>query len=232
MATKGRTVPVSSLSAEQKSIMFDLMRKYYENVTTDEFERDLERKDLVILIENDGQLVGFSTQVLFDHQHQGSQIKVLFSGDTIIEKQHWNTMALPLAWGRLMLDYCDQYKEHDIYWLLTSKGYKTYRFLPVFFKEYYPHCEVETPEVIDELIDSLGSQFFADRYDTGSMILRAAGLKQKLTAGVADIDERKLKDKHISYFNKINPGHIHGDELIAVAKCSKENITSFIARRL
>jgi len=73
-------------------------------------------------------------------------VKILFSGDTVIDKRHWGSMALPIAWGRLMLSLSPASSNAGFYWLLTSKGYKTYRFLPVFFREFYPRYDAQTPE--------------------------------------------------------------------------------------
>ena len=29
------------------------------------------------------------------------------------------------------------FPHHDLFWFLISKGFRTYRFLPVFFKEFF-----------------------------------------------------------------------------------------------
>ena len=94
-------------------------------------------KQWVILLYDQSRLCGFSTQVLFDFPHENRDDKILFSGDTIIDKCRWGSLALPVAWGRLMLSL-ESRPHGELYWLLTSKGYKTYRFLPVFFHEFYP----------------------------------------------------------------------------------------------
>ena len=56
------------------------------------------------------------------------------------------SLALPVAWGRLMLSLEEVGAGQHLYWLLTSKGYKTYRFLPVFFNEFYPCFSSPTPK--------------------------------------------------------------------------------------
>jgi hypothetical protein len=53
----------------------------------------------VILLPDGESLCGFSTQVMFDHTVDGKSVKIVFSGDTIIDKNHWGSMALPLVLG-------------------------------------------------------------------------------------------------------------------------------------
>ena len=106
---------------------------------------DLQAKQWVILLYDDNRLCGFSTQVVFDFPHEHRLTRILFSGDTIIDKHYWGSLALPVAWGRLMLLLQSSRPDTDLFWLLTSKGYKTYRFLPVFFHEFYPCYCTPTP---------------------------------------------------------------------------------------
>src|SRR5208283_4322983 len=142
----------------------------------------------VILLRDSGHLCGFSTQVLFDYPLAGRDVKILFSGDTIIEKDHWGSLALPVAWGRLMLSLCAAHPASELYWLLTSKGYKTYRFLPVFFHEFYPCFASETPLFEKALLEGVASQRFGQRFDPATGILRAEAGAQRLRDGIAGID--------------------------------------------
>ena len=66
------------------------------------------------------------------------QVRLLFSGDTVIEERHRNSLSLPVAWGKMMLGILSEQPTAPLYWLLISKGYKTYRYLPVFFHDYFP----------------------------------------------------------------------------------------------
>ena len=232
MGIRAVITPVADLSEKQVHHMLRIMQAYYHNVSRDQFLKDLEEKDLVILLWENDCIRGFSTQMLFDHEVEGHWIRVIFSGDTIIEKNCWGSLALPVAWGRMMLSILSGYPDREVYWLLTSKGYKTYRFLPVFFREFYPSCMKETPAFEKVLLCSLGRRKFGDRFDLESWIIRASEGAQYLRSGVADITEARRKDKHVAFFEKANPGHTGGDELVCIARCQEENIKPFILRRL
>jgi hypothetical protein len=205
---------------------------HYDGVSGERFLADLRAKQWVILLTDHGKLCGFSTQVLFDHCLAGRRARVLFSGDTIIDKDYWGSLALPLAWGRLMLSLHAAEPAAGLYWLLTSKGYKTYRFLPVFFHEFYPCCTGETPAFEKALLASVASEKFGKRFDPGTGILRAEPGAQRLREGLAEIDGQRLRDPHVAFFQRMNPGHRRGDELVCLARFHPDNLKPYIKRQL
>jgi len=232
MKLESQIVAVNELSTEEVEQMCRLMQAHYEGVTEDQFAADLKAKQWAILLRDQGCVCGFSTQVLFDHVFQGGVVKVLFSGDTIIDKCHWGSIALPVAWGRLMLSLLAAQPGLDLYWLLTSKGYKTYRFLPVFFHQFQP-CYNGTPTARDkELLRSVAVQRFGNRYDPISSVLRAEPGNQRLREGVAELDSRRLRDPHVAFFQQRNPGHALGDELVCLARFHPDNLNPYIRRQL
>jgi hypothetical protein len=231
MGLKAVIIPVNELTKIQVHEMLHLMQVYYLNVTEDRFIRDLKEKDVVIALLGNDVIRGFSTWMLFSHNLEGKQVNVIFSGDTIVEQSYWHSLVLPLAWGRLMLSVLAEHPQ-ELYWLLTSKGYKTYRFLPVFFRQFYPSCINEAPPFEKALLSSLAKKKFGDYFNPETGIIRASEGAQCLRPGIADITEAKRKDKHIVFFEKTNPGHIKGDELICITKCDERNLNPFILRRL
>ena len=232
MTLKASVVPVGELSAATRDDMFRLMEGYYLNVSRRQFASDLEQKDLAIVLTNDGQLHGFSTWMLRRHEFEGQPINVIFSGDTIIEREHWSSMALPMAWGHLMLDAFNREQNTPLYWLLTSKGYKTFRFLPIFFKQFHPCPGTITPEFEKRLAQYLGTHKYGDRFDVERGLVRANGDAQRLRPGVADPDEARLKDEFVNYFVQANPRAAEGDELLCLARCHPDNLKPFILRQL
>jgi hypothetical protein len=84
--------------------------------------------------------------MLFPFNFDGRDMRILFSGDTIIMKEYWGSMALSLLFGELMIRLLKEYEDKEIYWMLISKGLRTYKYLPSFFLEYYPCSDKPTPE--------------------------------------------------------------------------------------
>lgn len=232
MNLDAQIVAANEVHAEDIAQMCRLMQAHYEGVTEQQFAADLGEKQWAILLRDRGCVRGFSTQVLFEHVHDGVRVNVLFSGDTIIDKSHWGSMALPVAWGRLMLSLLAAHPDRALYWLLTSKGYKTYRFLPVFFREFQPCHSSESTDEEKALLRSVALRRFGSRYDASTGILRAGSGHQRLREGIADVDERRLRDPHVAFFHQRNPGHALGDELVCLARFHPENLNPYIRRQL
>ena len=124
------------------------MDRHYEHVRRPAFDADLDEKQWVILLSDPAtdEIRGFSTQVVLHTEAEGRPIRALFSGDTIVDRAHWGDPTLAHVWGRLALSLIDAAAEEEFYWFLISKGYKTYRFLPLFFREFYPRHDAATPD--------------------------------------------------------------------------------------
>ena len=232
MKLESQTIAVRDLRPEWVVQMRQLMQAHYEGVSEHQFLADLQAKQWVILLWDNSHLCGFSTQALFDWRHEGRLIKILFSGDTIVDKGHWGSLALPVAWGRLMLSLHTTYPCTELYWLLTSKGYKTYRFLPVFFHAFYPCYNADTPAFEMTLLRSVATERFGTRFDATAGVLRAEPGAQRLREGVADLDSRRLRDPHVAFFQRQNPGHGRGDELVCLARFHPDNLKPYIRRQL
>jgi hypothetical protein len=207
--------------------MFALMERYYENVSEATFAADLEEKQSVIMLADPvtGAVCGFSTQTLLEASIAGRPVKALFSGDTIIARERWGDRALARVWGRFALSLIDRFPTTELYWFLISKGYKTYRFLPLFFHEFYPRYDVATPDWAREIIDCLAQARYPT-YDPAAGIVRADEMKDRLRPGVADVGDERLSDPHVQFFVERNPGHARGDELCCIAPLTRENFTA------
>lgn len=232
MKLESETLPIPHPDDPVVETMLLMMQRHYDGVERERFLSDLRAKDWVILLRDRGKLCGFSTQALLSLEFQGRTVRVLFSGDTIIDRECWGSLALPLAWGRLMLRLLGERPEQPLYWLLTSKGYKTYRFLPVFFRTFQPSLSA-APSPFDEALRHFAAtRLFGLRYNVQRGILPAEESAQRLKPGVADLDFRRLHDPHVAFFQRLNPEHSLGDELVCLARFHPENLTQFICRQL
>ena len=227
MQLTGQIIRVADVSSVDCRQMFDLMRCNYDNITWAEFDTDLNEKDWVIVTRHpdNGQVMGFSTQQLYDQQTSEGPIKVLFSGDTIVDPEFWGSNPLAKLWGQLTLALMDTYPDHDLFWFLISKGYKTYRFLPVFFNEFFPRLDTPTPRWAENILNGIANKKFGDRYEAQHGIVYAALDGCRLKPNVAEISNR-TSDLNIRFFESSNPGHALGDELCCLARLSRRNFRS------
>jgi hypothetical protein len=227
MKLKGRLVQVKALTGSQRDAMLALMHRHYENVNPASFAADLAEKQWVILL-TDAQtekLCGFSTQVLLDVTVAGKPVQALFSGDTIVDRDHWGDQALAHVWGRFALSLIDRRGGAELYWFLISKGYKTYRFLPLFFREFYPRWDHQTPTWAQAVLDALSRHKYPATYDAVAGVVRADGSQDRLRPGLAELTAERLCDPHVRFFAERNPGHAGGDELCCLAPLTRANFT-------
>ena len=149
----------------------------------------------------------------------GREIHGMFSGDTIIHKDYWGDTELFRVWAQFWFPYAEQYDE--FYWFLICKGYKTYRILPLFWREFYPNCRTQTPDYERKIIDAYAAFLYPDEYNPGTGVIEYKHVKDRLKSGVADIDERRIKNKDIAFFNTVNPHHADGNDLACLAKIDR-----------
>jgi hypothetical protein len=207
--------------------MFGVFCENFEQSTLELFERDLSAKNWVILIrDTDNDLIqGFSTLDLYETDYQGGRISVVYSGDTIIRHEYWGTPELPRSWIKTVLEKSARMAQ-PLYWLLISSGYKTYRFLTVFYKEFYPRHDSPTPPELQALIDHLASQRFGTDYHPETGVVRFRRGATPLRRGVAEVTEERLRDPHVAFYIRRNPHHDRGDELVCLTQIHPDNFTA------
>jgi hypothetical protein len=222
----GTVKRVTTLSLQERERMFQLLVENFTNTTRQRFESDLAEKEWVVVLNGElsGIIQGFSTLMQLDAQLGDKPVTVFFSGDTIIHRKYWGQTVLPRLWSRHVFSLASAMADRTVYWYLICSGYKTYRFLPVFFKEFYPCYNRSTPVEIKQLMNILGESRYPQEYDSKEGIIRFAEASA-LKEGIADITARRLRDSHIAYFLQANPGHVRGDELVCITEISPANVT-------
>lgn len=226
---------ISDLEEFQILEMFSLMENYYNHVSISQFKKDLSEKDILILLKNSSnQIQGFSSQKIFSFQYKNQSLRIVFSGDTVIHKNFRGSLELPIAWGKFMLEVESKFKEEPLYWMLITKGIRTFRYLPVFFYEFYPNPYTPIPESISELRHTLGLFKFGNQYDRISGIIR--GKEDSQSIKELEEDEEFILnrsfDPYIDFFKNRNPGFGNGDELLCLTRFTRKNLRPFIVRAL
>jgi hypothetical protein len=200
--------------------MHSIFESYYDHGPIDTFMRDLTRKDGAFLVrrKNDHTIVGFSTLGIYQFEHEGRQVKGLFSGDTIIEKAYWGTRTLQSAFARKLLIEALKRPLSKQYWLLISKGYKTYMLLARNFPVYYPDHRQEHPG-LKGLVENYCELLYPGRLVPQDMVLDFGDQANCLKADVAEItDEMRRNEPAIDFFAQRNPGWTKGQELPCIAQ--------------
>jgi len=229
-----RTASPLSIDESLKARMFALLDSHFHNVSWSCFCNDLSRKTIVFLLEDcdSGELVGFSTQQVLMSE-LGEQ--VVFSGDTIIDPSAWGSLAFPEAWGRWMLSLLDARPTSPLYWLLISKGHRTYRFLPTFFLDYAPASFRSYSASEVTLIRDVGERLFGKKLvqsDAGYLLVKHDDESQRLREHLLDLRHEETSHPHVEFFRSVNPDCDQGCELICLLRFCPTNMRPFCRRIL
>ena len=216
---------VENLSKKERGEMFSLMARYFSNVSRTVFERDLSEKEWCILLTDaSGYIKGFSTMMLVRMVVDDRPVAAVYSGDTIVDREHWGESILSRLWSRHAFDLASGIPEAPVYWFLLSSGYKTYRFLTTFFEEFYPTYKRPTPPEAQQVMEALAHARFPGQFDPEAGVVYPENAAP-LRFGVADVTDRHLADPHVAFFISANPGHTRGDELVCLTELATENLT-------
>ena len=223
---EGRVASRSELDEPLRDAMFRLLAAHFVGADRSTFDADLAEKQCAILLEDeDGELRGFSTLLLYRTAVGAQTISVVYSGDTIVDRAWWGSPALPRTWIRAVRQLAGNVAQDDLYWLLLTSGYRTYRFLPVFFQSFHPRHDADSPPAMAALLSALAAEKFGRQYDDATGIVRFAR-PQMLTPELLALPDGRVVDPHIAYFLSRNPGHVHGDELACLTRIADDNLTA------
>lgn len=173
---------------------------------------------ILIRRRDDAEVVGFSTVTKVRMKHGRRRVRGIFSGDTIIDPDYWGSRALQVSFLLYMLRTRLRHPFAPLFWLLISKGYKTYLLLANNFPRYYPnpdgrHTHYET--LVRQYCDQLFPGYWCER----RKVLDFGDQYQCLKGQVAEITpELARRYPRIGYFEQRNPEWRRGTELPCIGQ--------------
>lgn len=222
---------VAELSSTEKEMMYSLLQGHFLGTTPEEFEHDLAEKECAILyrLGERGTIVGFSTLVCFDLEMPEREVSVVFSGDTAVLKAYRSSFGFGEI-ARYFQIIRERYPARELYYLLTSKGWRTYRMLPLFFREFYPNYQNQTPSELKQVVDAFCAFKFPAYYDSERGLLTSPCERQRLRLETCDCTLPDRNDPHIQFFGECNPNYLQGDEIVCIASIAKNNLAGGLLR--
>src|SRR5262249_2860288 len=167
----GRLLQRDALSDALKRAMFALLGRHFDGVDRPTFEADLGDKNWVIALEDEeGVLRGFSTLLVYRTAATGAPATVVYSGDTIVERAWWGSATLPRTWIHAVRRVAPTNGTGNRYWLLLTSGFRTYRFLPIFFRTFHPRCDGDA--AAPGALDAIATERFGPCYDARAGVVR------------------------------------------------------------
>jgi hypothetical protein len=220
----------AALKDDDVASMTHLFDRYYESTTPTQFTKDLASKTHVIELRDGGALCGFSTLSVYELdtvQGQPGPITVMFSGDTIIDRAYWGEQALALAFCRFAGTIKATRPDRPLYWLLIAMGHRTYRYLHLFARSYYPRPGDSPSSALANLAGDVARRRFGNAYDHAQGLVRFGAAATRLRAQWHGERVARRPSPAISYFLERNPQHALGDELVCLCELEASNLRSF-----
>lgn len=224
-------VPQREVTALMRQEMFALFERYYDLVDAQTFAKDMAAKDEVIILRDsgDGSIRGFCTLLLTRGEHQGRAYYTLFTGDTIVDKPYWGQTVFHQAfiwhWAKIAWRL-----KAPVYWLLITKGYKTYLIFSRNCPEHWPRYDKATPAWEQGMIDDASARHFGATYLAKLGVVREGEHQPRLKPGVAGVDEVEALEPDIEFFMRANPEHARGDQLVCAARMTWDLIPHMVLR--
>jgi len=216
-----------NISDGQVQQMLSLFQAHFAGVSEPLFREDLEEKTHVLILNNArGEIVGFTTMRLYESTHRGESISVLFSGDTIVAPEVRRSALLSSSWiGAVESLRATCPPGRPFYWFLICSGFRTYRFLPLFFSEFHPRHSEPTPEYVQDLMHQLAMDRYGNDYDPSTGVVHMSGRRTPLREGIGEIPDSRRRNPHVAFFEARNPGHMKGEELVCLTQPIPGNLT-------
>lgn len=235
MAITIRMVPVAECNGDDQGAMFSLLRSYFDGVCWEDFRHDLTEKDRVMLLteSESNTIVGFSTLMRLTVATCDGPITIVFSGDTVVDESSRSYCGF----GYALAEYFELARREagtrPAYYVLISKGWRTYRIMPFMFQRFYPTHTAVTPESVRRIITAFGRTKYPELYDERRGLILGRPLGPRIRHDGPDVvSAHRLADPHVSFFTVANPHHNLGDELVCIADLNIANYTPTFTRMI
>jgi hypothetical protein len=235
MRMTARRRRVTALTSDETLAMFELFARYYKDVSLPQFRDDLAEKDHVYWFTGDDRaLAGFTTLQRRRLRVSGRDVVCLFSGDTVIDRRYWGTRKLQLAFFRYIVATKFRNPFRPVYWMLMSKGYKTYLLMRRNFPRSFPQRDAATPSDVRHVALAFYGGKFGAAYRPADERVVFDTPHGALRDDVADPPPAAQNDD-VAFFVARNPRWAAGEELACIAEIQfrdlARHLVKYVVRR-
>lgn len=229
-----RFYSIKNISVPQLIEMHKLFVQYYNNAEFVTFATDMGNKTGVFILEDklSKRIIGFSTWTELELDHGNEKAIGIFSGDTVVDKAYWGDKSLQKAFAIKLFSTKLKNPRKQVFWLLISKGYKTYLLMTNNFHQFYPCHQHHNPK-LESIVDEYCNKLYPSAYCSKSRLLDFGDEYQNLKEGVACITpEMRDENRDIDHFAKLNPTWEKGTELPCAGEVTISMLLDFMQRNM
>jgi hypothetical protein len=158
-------------------------------VTWRQFNADFHEKQYVAVLRTEGHLVGFSTMVTLPiTTAEGTSLHIAFSGDTAVEFAARKSIGFGTTLSSFFRENISTYGDGKVWYVLISKGWRTYKAMEFMFHSFTPHPSREMSTMERSIIAAFGKKRYPLRFNEATGVLSNLDGDQKLKGGSPDLD--------------------------------------------
>jgi hypothetical protein len=220
---------IDELTVDIRRKMLSLYLSHYDGCTEAQMLSDLAEKREALILYCDREIVGFTTVQVYEREWQDQRIRVVYSGDTIVDRSHWGQQSLANHWISHITRIKLERPELPLYWFVIVKGHRTFKYLPAFGKSFYPHWSIDRSD-LKPLVDQLAADKFGHLYNRETGVVEYDRSRGHLKQEIAFPSEEELNKESVRFFLSRNPGYLKGHELACICELEEENMKAFTKR--
>ena len=220
---------IENITIKEREEIIALYLNYYEGSNAAQVKSDLAYKTEIILMTSANKIVGFTTLEFYEKKWHRKTIRIVYSGDIIVAREHWGQQSLTFACITRMGMYKQEKPDLPVYWFLIVKGHRTYKYLPVFVKSFYPHWDYQS-ESLKAIAEFLALDKFGKIYNSQKGVLEFPESKGHLKEQYAYPNDNEKNKLSVKYFLQRNPDYVKGHELVCLCELSGENMKPLTRR--
>lgn len=228
---KHRLLEAGNIDRMVRADMFRLLERYYADVSFEQFCADLVEKDHVFSFWYGNRLIGFST-VMCKPQAEPVKAVYIFSGDTVIDEDFWGGKFLQAAFSRYLFKTKRANLFRPVFWMLISKGYKTYLMMRRNFPMSFPSPYRQIPRHMKSVRDEYYAGKFGSAYRAQTGLIVFDRSQGAVRGDLAVPPGKALEDADVAHFVRCNPDYERGDELACVAEIRLRDCLALVPKYL
>ena len=220
---------VTELTPSIRKNIVDLYLSYYDGSNESQVLADLFDKREVLLLYHNDSIVGFTTLQVYEHVWRNKKVRIVYSGDTIVDRAHWGQQALAFGWITRMGQIKSEKPNMPLYWFVIIKGHRTFKFLPAFGKSFYPHWSIDRSD-LKPLADYLAIEKFGAAYNKETGIVEFSESRGHLKKEIAYPTEEEINKESVQFFLAKNSNYLLGHELVFICELEEANMKPLTKR--
>ncbi len=152
--------------------------------------------------------------------------RAIYFGQTMILPKYRGRSLIQNTVNRLFLKHFLQFNRRQLIVWNDSIHYRPYLVMARGLKEFYPDPNQEDQKELELIRDKLGNRYYGKAYCAASGTVH----KEQTILNDQDIQlsANDLKDPHIDFFMKRNPGFQKGDGMITLCPANFKNFRHFM----